>query len=227
MTRGPVLPSAFSRGRAVARRVAPVTLFVLPACTATVMPADGLSDARTRVVALDRRVSELEARNAELSAQLAAANDALARASGGAPGTPDREVAEATPRMVALAFAGGSAEWSGESAEGARAATVHVAVEPRDALGRVLQVAGRAEVTVALVDASGAVLPLGHRAMAPAELRAAWRAGFMGTHYSLDVPVRVPDGAAPGAAWSVAVSVADGWTHEVRRTTGSIPAPPR
>jgi hypothetical protein len=198
---------------------------LFPACTATVMPADGLSDARSRVVGLERRVAELESRNAELEAQLGAANDSLARAAGGAAGTPDREVAEATPRMVALAFAGGSAEWSGAAVDGGRAATVNVALEPRDALGRVLQVAGRAEVTVALVDPAGGVTELGHRAFSPSELRAAWRAGFMGTHYALEVPVRVPAGAQPGGAWSVSASLADGWTREVRRSAGSVAAP--
>ena len=198
---------------------------LLAACTATVMPPDGLSDARSRVVGLERQVSELEARNAELRAQLAAANDSLARASGGAVGTPDREVAEATPRMVALAFAGGSAGWAGVAADGVRPAMVHVAFEPRDALGRVIQVAGRAEVTVAFVDPAGGVVELGHRAFSPAELRAAWRAGFMGTHYALEIPVRVPAGAKAAGAWSVTAALTDGWTREVRRAAGSVGAP--
>lgn len=205
----------------------------MPGCSATLVPPDGLTDARVQAVELQRRVKELEGSTAELQAQLAAAQEQLAQAN--AVGATDREVAEATPRMVALAFAGGSAEWApvpaaaaatSGSGEPGRHALVRVAVEPRDGLGRVLQVAGRCEVTVAIVDPAGKVFELGHRAIAPSELRAAWRAAFMGTHYSLEIPVLVPASAPPKVAWTVAVSCTDGWTRQTFRTSGAV-APPR
>jgi hypothetical protein len=203
----------------------------MPGCSATLVPPDGLTDARVQAVELQRRVKELEGSTAELQAQLAAAQEQLAQAN--AVGATDREVAEATPRMVTLAFAGGSAEWvlvpaaavtSGGS-EPSRHALVRVAFEPRDGLGRVLQVAGRCEVTVAIVDPAGKVFELGHRAIAPGELRAAWRAAFMGTHYSLEIPVLVPASAPPKVAWTVAVSCTDGWTRQTFRTSGAVAAP--
>jgi hypothetical protein len=203
----------------------------LPGCSATLVPPDGLTDARVQAVELQRRVKELEGSTAELQAQLAAAQEQLAQAN--AVGATDREVAEATPRMVSLAFAGGSAEWApvpaaaatSGSGEPRRHALVRVAVEPRDGLGRVLQVAGRCEVTVAIVDPAGKVFELGHRAIAPGELRAAWRAAFMGTHYSLEIPVLVPASAPPKVAWTVAVSCTDGWTRQTFRTSGAVAAP--
>jgi len=203
----------------------------LPGCSATLVPPDGLTDARVQAVELQRRVKELEGSTAELQAQLAAAQEQLAQAN--AVGATDREVAEATPRMVALAFAGGSAEWAPVPAaavtsggcEPSRHALVRVAVEPRDGLGRVLQVAGRCEVTVAIVDPAGKVFELGHRAIAPGELRAAWRAAFMGTHYSLEIPVVVPASAPPKVVWTVAVSCTDGWTRQTFRTSGAVAAP--
>ena len=210
----------------------------LPGCSATLVPPDGLTDARVQAVELQRRVKELEGSTAELQAQLAAAQEQLAQAN--AVGATDREVAEATPRMVALAFAGGPAEWAPVPAaavtspaaavtsggcEPSRHALVRVAVEPRDGLGRVLQVAGRCEVTVAMVDPAGKVFELGHRAIAPGELRAAWRTAFMGTHYSLEIPVLVPASAPPKVAWTVAVSCTDGWTRQTFRTSGAVAAP--
>ena len=203
----------------------------MPGCSATLVPPDGLTDARVQAVELQRRVKELEGSTAELQAQLAAAQEQLAQAN--AVGATDREVAEATPRMVTLAFAGGSAEWAPVPAaavtsggcEPSRHALVRVAVEPRDGLGRVLQVAGRCEVTVAIVDPAGKVFELGHRAIAPGELRAAWRAAFMGTHYSLEIPVLVPASAPPKVAWTVAVSCTDGWTRQTFRTSGAVAAP--
>ena len=203
----------------------------LPGCSATLVPPDGLTDARVQAVELQRRVKELEGTTAELQAQLAAAQEQLAQAN--AVGAADREVAEATPRMVTLAFAGGSAEWSTVpaaadapgGAEPGRHALVRVAVEPRDGLGRVLQVAGRCEVTVAIVDPAGKVFELGHRAIAPGELRAAWRAAFMGTHYSLEIPVVVPASAPPKVSWTVAGSCTDGWTRQTFRTSGAGAAP--
>ena len=221
------------RGASLAMLAAAVTwcCIAMPGCSATLVPPDGLTDARVQAVELQRRVKELEGSTAELQAQLAAAQEQLAQAN--AVGATDREVAEATPRMVALAFAGGSAEWAPVPAaavasggcESSRHALVRVAVEPRDGLGRVLQVAGRCEVTVAIVDPAGKVFELGHRAIAPGELRAAWRAAFMGTHYSLEIPVLVPASAPPKVAWTVAVSCTDGWTRQTFRTSGAVAAP--
>jgi hypothetical protein len=222
-----------SRRALLTLRAAAVTwcCIALPGCSATLVPPDGLTDARVQAVELQRRVKELEGSTAELQAQLAAAQEQLAQAN--AVGATDREVAEATPRMVTLAFAGGSAEWAPVPAaavtsggcEPSRHALVRVAVEPRDGLGRVLQVAGRCEVTVAIVDPAGKVFELGHRAIAPGELRAAWRAAFMGTHYSLEIPVLVPASAPPKVAWTVAVSCTDGWTRQTFRTSGAVAAP--
>ena len=210
----------------------------LTGCSATLVPPDGLSDARVQAVELQRRVQELEAKSAELQAQLAAAQEHIAQIN--AVGAVDREVAEATPRMVTLAFAGGSAEWvagaaaSGveanapavsEASEPSRHALVRVAVEPRDGLGRVLQVAGRCEVTVAIVDPAGKVIELGHRSVSPADLRASWRAAFMGTHYSLEIPVVVPASAPAKVVWTVAVSCTDGWSRQTCRTSGAVAAP--
>lgn len=192
-------------------------------CTATVVPPDGLSDARVRSMELERRVAELEARNAELSAQLSAARDTEVTPPGAAG--PDADVREATPRLVSLASGGGSADWVGAAAGGARAATVHLAIEPRDGRSRAIQVAGRCEVTVAIVDPSGSVRTLGHRAYGPLELRDAWRAGMMGSHYAIEVPVSVPEGLVRGP-WTASVAVTDGWTGRIVRWAGSVPPPP-
>lgn len=213
------------RARALVLGMMLFSTVAIVGCSATLVPPDGLSDARVQAVELQRRVTELEAKLAELQAQLAAAHEQIAQAN--AVGAVDREVAEATPRMVTLAFAGGSAEWTAVAADAgsSRHAIVRIAVEPRDGLGRVLQVAGRCEVTVAIVDPAGKVMELGHRSISPGELRASWRAAFMGTHYALEVPVLVPTSAPPKVAWTVAVSCTDGWTGQTFRTSGAVAAP--
>jgi len=219
------------RGRAWARRLAGAACAALFAavgpvpfagCTATVVPPDGLDDARVRSMELERRVKELEARNAELSAELAAARDADSVPAG--EQGPDAEVREATPRLVSLALAGASSEWSRAAEGDPRQATVHIGIEARDGLSRSIQVAGRCEVTVAFVDPRGGVRELGRRSYAPGELRAVWRSGFMGAHYALEVPVAVPVGL-PRGPWSASVSVTDGWTGRVARWSGAVPAP--
>ena len=196
---------------------------VIAGCTATVVPPDGLDDARVRAMELERRVAELESRNAELTAQLSAARDAEIAPPG--PAGPDAEVREATPRLVSLASGGGSVDWAGSRSGGARPATVHLAIEPRDGRSRAIQVAGRCEVTVALVDPTGSARTLGHRAYGPLELRDAWRAGLMGSHYAIEVPVSVPEGL-PRGPWSLSVAVTDGWTGRTARWAGSVPPPP-
>ena len=217
--------TAGALARVVRRRAAraawlPVAL--VAGCTATVVPPDGLDDARVRSMELERRVQALEARNAELAASLAAARDAEV-VSVGAEG-PDAETREATPRLVSLALAGASTEWSGADEGADRGAMVHLGIEARDGLLRSIQVAGRCEVTVAFVDPRGGVRELGRRSYSPKELRAAWRSGFMGAHYALEVPVAVP-GELPRGPWSASVAVTDGWTGRVARWSGAVPAP--
>ncbi|MEI6475007.1 MAG: hypothetical protein WCO75_06405, partial [Planctomycetota bacterium] len=125
-----------NRARALVVGVMLLSTVAIVGCSATLVPPDGLSDARVQSVELQRRVTELEGKSAELQAQLAAAQEQIARAN--AVGAVDREVAEATPRMVTLAFAGGSSEWTAVAADAGptRHAIVRVAVEPRDGLGR-------------------------------------------------------------------------------------------
>jgi hypothetical protein len=186
-------------------------------CRATLVPPDGQDPARVQVQALERTVAALEARNAELGAQL----DAL-RAQTGSQVPED--VLVATPRLVGVALVGTSSVTPavGDPPTGAAA---QVVLETRDGMGRFVQVAGRAEVAVTLAPVGGDPRVLGRRALGPAELRDAYRAGLMGTHYTIDVPLELPAGLAPGTPLAVTVEVTDGWTGQVHRTAGTLRAP--
>lgn len=186
-------------------------------CRATLVPPDGDDPARVQMQALERKVAALEARNSELGAQLAAL-----RAQTGSQVPED--VLAATPRLVAVAL-GGTSSVTPASGDPPTGAAAHVVVETRDGMGRFVQVAGRAEVAVTLAPVTGEPRVLGRRALTPAELRDAYRAGLMGTHYTIDVPLELPAGLAPGTPLAVTLELTDGWTGEVHRAAGTVRMP--
>ncbi len=192
-------------------------------CRATLVPPDGSDPSRVQVQALEKQVAQLESRNRELAAQSAALRAQLESVAQGSGSVPSQEVIDATPRLASLALGANAAIVC--PAEAGCIARLYL--EPRDGMGRFLQVTGRAEVSVALVQGGGQLQLLGQRAYSPAELRDAFRSGFMGTHYTLEVPVQLPAGLAPGTALAVTAELVDGWTGLPYRATGSVPAPGR
>lgn len=186
-------------------------------CRATLVPPDGDDPARVQVQSLQRRVEALEGRNAELGAQLAAL-----RAQIGSQVPED--VLAATPRLVGVVL-GGTSSVTPASGDPPAGAAAHVVVETRDGVGRFVQVAARVEVAVTLAPAMGDPRVLGRRSLTPAELRDSYRTGLMGTHYTIDVPLELPAGLAPGTPLAVTLELTDGWTGEPYRAAGTVRTP--
>jgi len=134
------------------------------------------------------RVHELEARLATVEAE---------HAEGGI----DPEVVANTPAARRLELKSGSVVEPLPGPPGRGVARVWL--EPVDGRGRFVQVTGWLEVAIAALPASGPAVPIGSVRLGPAEVRDAYRSGFMGTHYTVEVPV---DLAAAGESPNFAVS---------------------
>lgn len=145
-------------------------------------PADEL---RVEVRDLREQVEALERRNAELERSLSA--EVRAEAGG------DADAEAARPRLVAIEL--GSASGVRRDRQDPRRGTLVVYLETLDGRGRFLQATGRATVKAVSVEVDSPPRTLGERSYSPVEFRDAWRSGFMGTHYTLEVPVDIPDGA--------------------------------
>ncbi|MFM7052305.1 MAG: hypothetical protein ACKOYN_09260 [Planctomycetota bacterium] len=142
------------------------------------------------------RVAELETELARRSAP-SAANDPA----------NDPELAAATPALASVAVSGLSAA----TLVDANNANLSLVLVPTDGLGRFLQVAGTLRISVAAIVAGEPPQPSATRTLGPKAMRDAYRSGFMGTHYTVEMPVAWT-GAREASALSVSVEFTDGAT---------------
>lgn len=157
---------------------------------------------RKQNLELQNQVAQLQKDASELRAKLAE----LAGA-GGSGKSP--EVAEATPRVasVEIDFLSGPTADSISPPQSDRNRTVAVYIKPLDGRGRFIQATGKLTVEVSRLttlvqnEQAGADAParlLAGRTLEPLQLRDAYRSGFTGTYYVVDVAVPAADLQPPG-----------------------------
>ncbi len=150
---------------------------------------------QNQVAQLQKDASELRAKLAELVG---------AGASGKSP-----EVAEATPRVasVEIDFLSGPTADSSMPPQSDRNRTVAVYIKPLDGRGRFIQATGKLTVEVSRLtslvqnDQAAADAParlLAGRTLEPLQLRDAYRAGFTGTYYAVEISVPASELQPPG-----------------------------
>lgn len=185
---------------------------VLGGCSARALgpsPNDALRDEnrslRETNAELTGRVRELETRIAALETERA-------------PDGVDPDVAANTPAVGKLELKSGSVVEATAGPGGRGVARVWL--EPVDGRGRFVQVTGWIEVAIAALPVSGPAIPIGSVRLGPAEVRDAYRSGFMGTHYAVEVPV---DLAAAGASpnFAVAATFTEGRSRKAFTAAGT------
>lgn len=174
----------------------------LTACRYTISaPTTPDGDLKRQVRDLNDQVKQLKRERDELQENIAKLGKPAADGS-----TPDPEILEATPQIVAVELEGHfgpsepTAQTSKQSDETAQVNSCDAVIylSPSDRYGRFLQMVGRVSVSVFQLAADGKSQNLGQRDYSPRELRDAWRSGFMGTHYTLEVPLSAPDWKCEG-----------------------------
>lgn len=157
---------------------------------------------RKQNMELQKQVAQLEKDTNELRAK-------LAELAGGA-GVKNTEVTEATPRVAAIEidFLSGPTADSSAPAQSNGQRTVAVYIKPLDGRGRFLQATGTMQVEVsrlttlpALGETSKPDSParlLAARSLTPLQLRDAYRTGFTGTYYVVELGVPDTELAPPG-----------------------------
>ncbi len=195
----------------------PATLIPLAALTAALAGCTigGSSSAsaendrlRKEVAELKTRITELEQRNAELEAKLAAAEGGLSP-----------EALAALPVCAKIEIDPLSRVERGESPR------LTVYLKPLDGRGRFVQIVGELSIHLRGVTTTetdigsgaastpGPVVPIADTTLRSTELREAYRAGFMGTHYVVHLPV---DAAAlPPADSSIRLEIHATFTDAV------------
>lgn len=181
---------------------------LLTGCTVTAMAPTEADESRARAAKLEREASELRARVQELEMALAAATRS---------GAVSDEVLASAPFATEVAIGRHTALV--DIAASGRFQLLRVYVEPRDARGTVVQVAGTISIEATwVVDGEARVVT--SASLTPAETRAAFRGGFLGAFYLVELPVDLEQN--PAASCLVRVRVDDGFTGRELRAERSV-----
>jgi hypothetical protein len=165
---------------------------------------------------LRARVIELEVENQQLTGRAAELDGQLQRVTNDLP--VPREVLDATPYVAAISIASVShaADTDGDGVSD----TLVIYVEPTDGRGRFVQMVGELSVHAATLPGDNDAITLGRVTLGPGELRNAYRSSFLGTHYTVEVPITIADPATQTPC-TVKVEFIDG--HSGRTVTGQLP----
>ena len=175
------------------------------------------------------RVSELESEVARLSAKVASA------ASGGEEQTGvasaeiaalRQDAAAATPALASISISAlSSAKVRSSREESSREGLLTLVIVPSDGLGRFHQVAGWLDVSATVLVPNAPPAPALATRVGPKALRDCYRSGFMGTHYTVEQPIRWGVEGAPRAV-SVAIEFVDPATGRRFPATATVPFVP-
>lgn len=141
---------------------------------------------RAEVLDLKEQVQLLGDRNAELEAELRRPGPDLAA-------LPPEWRANA-PHVASISI--GPLSHARDTDGDGRPDTLILYVRPADGRGRFVQMTGRLSGHAALLPAEGDAVTLGRVTLGPERLRDAYRSSVMGTHYTIDVPLELPDPVA-------------------------------
>jgi hypothetical protein len=195
------------------------------------------------------RVSELESEVAGLAARLSAKDAARTPAEqGNAGGQTAAQLAEiaslraeaaaATPALASIAISSLSnakvtstaVETGAGTGGGTGAGTstsageglLTLIVVPSDGLGRFIQIAGWLDLSATVLVPGAAPAPALATRVGPNALRSCYRSGFLGTHYTVEQPIRWTGEGAPRAV-SVAIEFVDPATGRRFPATATVP----
>jgi hypothetical protein len=155
---------------------------------------------RAKVLELETELAALKKRNTELKAELAAA--------AGSDHALPEEITANIPQVTGIAIS--RLSHLRDADEDGTPDTLIVYVNPTDGLGRFVQLAGRLSVHAALLPMDGEPRTIVRLALSPDEVRAAYRSGITGTHYTIEAPVSLPEDAGAFAECDVRITYEGG-----------------
>lgn len=162
-------------------------MLALGGCLGSISESEG-ERLRRRVAELERELTEARAYGSELETKLADANRAREEAL-------PQDVLDALPRCAGVEIDPLSGPVGGEPGR----EILLLFIKPFDGQRRFVQVAGSLRIDATLIPPmpeGGSPTGIGHVSLGPRELREAYRSSFVGTHYSVELPLPQPPGDA-------------------------------
>jgi len=202
---------AFLPGAFLPSAILGVAGFLALGCQPRILAPSSADGLRAELIERTKERDDARARVAELETELARRSQpSLAGASPDGPLTEAdlRELPEATPALASVAIS----SLSTVKVTGPGTGQLTLVVVPSDGEGRFLQIAGVLRASAAGIVPGQEPMPSAAATFGPKALRAAYRTGFMGTHYTLEIPLRWTGEARPRAV-SVSVDFTDGATR--------------
>lgn len=138
--------------------------------------------------ALRRKVLDLEKMNLQMSLRTTELEAELKRQSAGLDSLPV-EIRENTPRVARLTI--GRLSHARDDDDDGRSETLLIYVDPEDGFGRFVQLVGTLTVHAAILPADRDAITIGRFTLKPGPLRAAYRSGFSGMHYTIELPIQL------------------------------------
>ena len=167
---------------------------------------------RNRVHELERGLEQALRRGDELEAQLARPHS-----------EPSAEILANTPQVVEIAIGRLSHAYD-EDGDG-RPDELVLYVATADGWGRSVQIVGHLSAHAVILPPEDDAITVGRVSLAPKEVRGAYRSGLLGSHYTVRVPLSLPEG--PEVVSCIAqVEFVDGYTggrHTAERAIDLAP----
>ncbi|MCI0674491.1 MAG: hypothetical protein L0Y42_01810 [Phycisphaerales bacterium] len=175
-------------------------------CSNTKEVSKANNELRMKNVELQSQVDDLSRRNKELQIEL--------ERSSAVPSTLPEDIRANTPHVTAIKIDGIS--HVRDSDNDGRPDRLVIYLQPTDGRGRFTQLVGSVSVNAALVPADGEAQTVGRVTLNPAEVRDAYRSTITGIHYTIEVPIQLPDLPAGKGDQKLVASVAydDGATGQ-------------
>ncbi len=195
-----------------------LTAITLGGCQANAKVSPENARLRLEAVELRNKINDLERRNRELEVQLKQASAST--------GVSD-EVLANTPQLTEIVIS--SLSFANDKAKTGRPNGITIYLDPQDGLGRFMQLAGSVAATVVLLPGGAEPITIGRLEMSPSQVRDAYRSGITGTHYTIEIPIQLPEPGTPGAEEKqalVTLAVTDGHTGQRFSAQRTIPFKP-
>lgn len=129
----------------------------------------------------------------------------------------DPEAAEAMPALARVSIS----SLSTARLVDPNHANLFIVLAPTDGLGRFIQITGTLRCSAFAMIPGRDTRSEGKITLGPKALRDSYRTGFMGTHYTIEVPIQW-DGAEPATSMSVAISFNDALTGKVFESSETV-----
>jgi hypothetical protein len=162
---------------------------------------------------LRAQVLDLQDENRSLASQVEELQGQFDRATG--ESSVPRAVLAATPHVASLSI--DSLSHTVDTDDDGYADTLTVYVSPSDGLGRLVQLVGDLSIHVALLPPDGDAVTMGRVSLGPQELRDAYHSTWLGTHYTVAVPITIPRSVTEPTGCTLRVEFVDGYSG--RRVT--------